>query len=85
MENNEELIVELTDNNGEKVKVEIVKHFVDNGKVYVVANDLSNETDAYILELRSTEEGDELISVDDENEFNRLCDVIDKLEDEEEE
>ena len=80
MENNDELVVELTDNNGEKVKVEIVKHFVDNGKDYVVANDLSNDTDAYILEIRSSENGDELISVDDEAEFNRLCQVVESLE-----
>lgn len=80
MDNNEKLIVDLKDDNGQVVKVEIVEHFQDNGKDYVIANDLSNETDAYILEVRSTEAGDELISVDDEAEFNRLCEVVDKLE-----
>ena len=83
MENNEDLIVELTDSNGEKVKVEIVKHFEDNGREYVIANDLSNDTDAYILELKTTDGVDELVSVDDEAEFNRLCDIVDKLEEEE--
>lgn len=82
--NNEELIVELTDGNGEKVKVEIVDHFVYEGKDYVIANDLSNETDSYILELKSSENGDELISVDDEELFNKLCDYIDKTNGEEE-
>lgn len=75
------LVVEMTDENGEKVKVELVKHFVDNGKNYVIANDLSNDTDSYILELRTSENGDELLSIDDEKEFERLCDVVDHLED----
>ena len=83
MEDNEKLIVDLTDSDGQKVKVEIVNHFVDNGNDYVIANDLSNETDAYILQVKTTEAGDELISVDDEVEFNRLCEVVEKLEEEE--
>ena len=84
MENNEKnpLIIEMTDDQGVKVKVEIVSQFEDGGKNYVIANDLSNDTDSYILEVRTTEAGDELISIDDEAEFNRLCEVIDKLEQE---
>ena len=74
------LVIELTDENNEKVTVEIVKQFFDGGKQYVIANDLSNDTDCYILEVRTGENGDELVSIDDEAEFNRLCDVIDKLE-----
>ena len=86
MENNNEnpLIVELTDDKNGKVKVEIVSHFEDQGRTYVIANDLGNETDSYILELVSTPEGDQLVSIDSEEEFYRLCDVIDKLTDEEE-
>ncbi len=88
MENNKNpLIVEMTDNEGTKVNVEIVSYFEDNGRTYVIANDLGNDTDSYILELVTTPEGDELISIDSEEEFNRLCDVVDKLataEDEEE-
>lgn len=76
------LVVEMTDDSGEKVKVEIVSHFQDGGKDYVIANDLSNETDSYILELRTTEKGDELLSIDDEEEFNRLCKIVESLEEE---
>ena len=76
-ENNNPLVVEMVDNNGTKVKVEIVSHFE-------IANDLGNETDSYILELVSTPEGDMLASVDSEEEFNRLCDVVDRLATEEE-
>jgi uncharacterized protein YrzB (UPF0473 family) len=78
--NENPLIIELTDENNEKVRVEIVRQFVDGGKQYVIANDLSNDTDCYILEVKPGENGDELISIDDEAEFNRLCDVIDKIE-----
>jgi uncharacterized protein YrzB (UPF0473 family) len=80
-ENNNPLIVEMTDENGEKVKVELVNEFEDNGKTYVIANDLSNDTDSYLLELRTSENGDELISIDDEKEFERLCKVVEDLED----
>ena len=80
---NEALVVEMTDDKGEKVKVEIVKRFEDNGKQYVIANDLSNDTDSYILELRIIEGTDnvELLSIDDEKEFERLCKVVEDLED----
>ena len=74
------LVIDLTDENGEKVKVEIVNQFFDGGRHYVIANDLGNDTDCYILEVKSSESGDELISIDDEAEFNRLCDVVDNLE-----
>lgn len=82
MENNETnpLVIEMTDDQGVKVKVEIVSQFEDSGKHYVIANDLSNDTDSYILEVRSTEAGDELLSIDDEAEFNRLCKVIESME-----
>lgn len=82
MENNEAnpLVIEMTDENGIKVKVEIVSRFEDGGKQYVIANDLSNDTDSYILELKSTEEGDMLVSIDNEDEFNRLCKLVENAE-----
>lgn len=82
-ENNNPLIVEMLDNEGTKVKVEIVSHFEDGGKTYVIANDLGNDTDSYILELRTTPEGDELVSIDDEAEFDRLCKLVESFEVEE--
>ncbi len=81
-ENKNPLVVEMMDDQGVKVQVEIVSHFEDNGKTYVIANDLSNDTDSYILELRSTPEGDELVSVDSEEEFERLCKLVDSFEQE---
>lgn len=38
------------------------------------------DEDCYILELRTTEMGDELISIDDEAEFNRLVALIEEAE-----
>lgn len=80
---NNALVVEMTDEKGEKVKVEIVKRFEDGNKNYVIANDLSNDTDSYILEFRLIEGTDnvELLSIDDEKEFERLCKVVEELED----
>ena len=82
-ENNNPLVVEMIDAEGNKVNVEIVSHFEDNGKTYVIANDLGNDTDSYILELVSTPEGDQLVSIDSEEEFNRLCNLVDQLVEEE--
>lgn len=85
-DNKNPLIVEMTDNEGNKVNVEIVSHFEDSGRTYVIANDLSNDTDSYILELITTPEGeDQLVSIDSEEEFQRLCRVVDELANTEEE
>ncbi len=82
--NNEQnpLVIEMFDENGEKVKVEVVSQFENNNKKYVIANDMSNETDSYILEVRQIEGTDnvELLSIDDINEFNRLCDYLKQYE-----
>ena len=76
---NNPMIIEMEDENGEKVKVQIVGTFDDSGKSYAVVNDLDNEDNSYIFEVQSTDEGDMLVSVDDEKEFDRLCSVVEKL------
>ena len=83
-EKNNPLIVEMVDDEGAKLKVEIVSHFEDGGKLYVIAYDLENDTDSYIFELVSTPEGDELVSIDSDEEFDRLCKIVDELEAEDE-
>lgn len=79
---NKDFIVEMTDDKGEKVKVEIVKQFDYNNKKYVIANDLSNDTDSYILQANIIEGEDkvELLSVDDEAEFNKICDYLESID-----
>ena len=73
------LIIEMEDINGEKVKVQIVGTFDDNDKSYAIVNDLDNEENSYIFEVQSTDQGDMLVSIDDEKEFDRLCSVVEKL------
>lgn len=72
------LVIELEDENGEQVKVEIVGSFDDNDKSYAIANDLGNPENSYLFEIQSTDEGDMLVSIDDEAEFDRLCKVIEE-------
>ena len=76
---NNPMIFELEDENGEKVKAQIVGSFDDNGKSYAVVNDLDQTDNSYIFEVKTTDEGDMLVSIDDEKEFDRLCKVVEKL------
>ncbi len=80
--NNMPLILEMTEENGQKTKVELVSRFVDNGINYIIANDLSNKKDSYILKLvqNNITKEYELISIDNEEEFNRVCQIADKIE-----
>ncbi len=73
------MIIEMEDENGQKVKVQVVGTFDDGDKSYAVVDDLDNEGNSYIFEVQSTDEGDMLVSIDDEKEFDRLCKVIEKL------
>ncbi len=73
------IILEMEDVNGEKVKVQVVGTFDDNDKSYAIVNDLDNEENSYIFEVQSTEQGDMLVSIDDEKEFDRLCKVVENL------
>lgn len=75
----EPIIVEMEDMDGEKVKVQIVGTFDDGDKSYAVADDLDSPGNSYIFEVQSTDEGDMLVSIDDEKEFDRLCKVVEKL------
>lgn len=76
---NNPMIIELEDDNGKKVKAQIMGTFEDNGKNYAVVNDLENEDNSYLFEIQSTDNGDMLVSVDDEDEFNRLCKVVENI------
>ena len=75
----EPLIIEMEDIDGKKVKVEVVGTFDDGDKSYAIVNDLDNEENSYIFEVKTTDEGDMLVSVDDEKEFDRLCKVVEGL------
>ena len=84
--NNENpLQLEMEDVNGNKVNVQIIKMFEDEGKTYVLADNIDGDDESYIFQLIQHEDGDELVSIDSEEEFNRLCDVVESILDEEEE
>ena len=75
------IVIEMEDADGVKVNVEVIATFEDNGKNYAIANDLDDEESSYIFEIKSVPEGDILVSVDDEAEFDRLCKVVEELTD----
>ena len=64
------------DVNGEKVNVQVVGSFDDNDKSYAIVSDLDDGESYYIFEIQTTDEGDMLVSIDDEDEFDRLCKVV---------
>lgn len=74
----EPLILEMEAYDGELVKVKIVDTFEDNGKTYVVADDLNDEESSYLFEVQHTDEGDALVSVE-EDEFERLAKILENL------
>lgn len=78
-EHDEPIVIEMEDLEGKKVKVEVVGTFSDSGKEYAVVNDLDNTDNSYIFEIQSSEQGDMLVSIDDEKEFERLCKVVEEL------
>lgn len=73
------IVIEMEDLDGNKVKVEVVGTFTDSGKNYAVVNDLDNADNSYIFEIQSSNQGDMLVSIDDEKEFDRLCKVVEEL------
>lgn len=79
-QNNEKpILIEMEDTDGNKVRVQIVATFTDNGKNYAIANDVDDEDSSYIFNVESTDEGDILSSIDDDKEFERLCAVVEEL------
>ena len=85
MTNQDTLEIEMEAENGEKVNVRIVNLFEDGGKSYVVADNIDGDDESYIFQIILHDDGDELVSIESEEEFNRLCDVLAKLEEQEEE
>ena len=72
----ESMVLEMEDVNGEKVNVQVVGSFDDNDKSYAIVSDLDDGESYYIFEIQTTDEGDMLVSIDDEDEFDRLCKVV---------
>ena len=78
-EETDSIVIEMEDENGGTIKVEVIGTFDNNDKSYAIVNDLDNPNNSYIFEVQSTDNGDVLVSIDDEEEFDRLCGVIEEL------
>lgn len=80
--------VELSDEDGNVTKCEVYDVIDFEGKTYAMLLPLEdeNEEEAELIVLEYIEEGEEgsFRSIDDEEEFNRVCEYIESLEDEEE-
>lgn len=82
--NEDPLEIEMEDVNGEKVKVRIVRLFEDGGNSYVVADNIDGDDESYIFQVIPHDDGDELVSIETEEEFNRLAAIVEKEMEEEE-
>lgn len=81
--NQDPLEIEMEAEDGEKVRVKVVRLFEDGDKSYVVADNMDND-ESYILEIVPHDDGDELLSIASDEEFERLRKIVEKLDEEEE-
>ena len=82
-------LVELSDEEGNITNCEIYDIVEFEGKTYALLLPVENESedDPELIVLEYVEEGEEgsFVSIEDEDEFNRVCDYIESLADEVEE
>ena len=79
-------LVELSDEEGNVTNCEIYDIVEFEGKTYAMLLPVeeSDEEEPELIVLEYVEEGDEgtFVSIEDEDEFNRVCDYIESLADE---
>ena len=89
MTNEEINLVELSDEDGNITNCEIYDIVEFEGKTYALLLPVNEETndDPELIVLEYIEDGEEgsFVSIEDEDEFNRVCDYIESLADEVEE
>ena len=89
MTEQEQNFVELQDENGEITKCEVydIVDFEEKTYALLLPLDDENEEDPEIIVLEYLEEGEECYfqNIDDEDEFERVCEYIESLADEVEE
>lgn len=82
-------LVELSDEEGNVTNCEIYDIVEFEGKTYAMLLPVDDESseDPELIVLEYVEEGEEgtFVSIEDEDEFNRVCDYIESLADEVEE
>lgn len=89
MTEQEQNFVELQDENGEITKCEVydIVDFEEKTYALLLPLDDENEEDPELIVLEYLEEGEECYfqNIDDEDEFERVCEYIESLADEVEE
>lgn len=90
MSEEEQNYVEIIDEDGQLTKCEIYDVIDFEEKTYALLLPLSeseDDEDAEVIVMEYVEEGDDgyFQNIDDEAEFNRVCQYIESLDDEEEE
>ena len=89
MTEQEQNFVELQDENGEITKCEVydIVDFEEKTYALLLPLDGENEEDPELIVLEYLEEGEECYfqNIDDEDEFERVCEYIESLADEVEE
>lgn len=86
MAEEEQNVVEIMDEDGVATQCEVYDVVEFEGKSYALLLPLDeNEEDSELIVLEYIEEGDECYfqSINDEAEFNKVCEYIQSLEDEE--
>lgn len=82
-------LVELSDEEGNITKCEVYDIVEFEGKTYAMLMPVEDESEEEpeLIVLEYVEEGEEctFVSIEDEDEFNRVCDYIESLMDEVEE
>ena len=89
-QNEEQQIVEVLWEDGSTIKCEIYDVIDFENKTYALLMPLEedeNDDEAELIVMEYIEEGDEgyFQNIEDEEEFNRVCEYIQSLDDEEEE
>lgn len=84
----EQNFVEIEDEDGEKTKCEIIDVIDFEEKTYALLmplEEIENGDDAEVIVMEYVEEGESgyFQNIEDEDEFNRVCDYIQDIDDEE--
>jgi uncharacterized protein YrzB (UPF0473 family) len=81
----EENIIEITDEDGDVIKCELYDIVEFEGKQYALLLEAdSDEDEPEVVLMRYTEEGEDVYfeTIDDDDEFNKVQDYIESLEEE---
>ena len=81
----EENIIEITDEDGEVIKCELYDILEFEGNQYALLLEAdSDEDEPEVVLMRYTEEGEDVYfeTIDDDDEFNKVQDYIESLEEE---